>query len=74
MMKEANPIANLMVGMLSTLAEFELTRLKERAREGIATTGHKYAGREAEQLRHRKILSKPKTKEIIKYLKAGECT
>jgi DNA invertase Pin-like site-specific DNA recombinase len=49
-----------MVGMLSTLAEFELTRLKERAREGIATTGHKYAGREAEQLRHRKILSKTK--------------
>jgi hypothetical protein len=36
--------------MLSTLAEFELTRLKRQA-EGIATTGHKYAEEKREQLR-----------------------
>lgn len=31
-----NPIAKLMIGILGTLAEFELNRLKERQREGIA--------------------------------------
>jgi DNA invertase Pin-like site-specific DNA recombinase len=68
-----NPIANLMVGMLSTLAEFELTRIKERQAEGIATTGHKYAGRTAGTVEDTKLfLAKPKSKEIIKFLKAGE--
>jgi len=31
-----NPIAKLMIGILGTLAEFELTRIKERQAEGIA--------------------------------------
>lgn len=68
-----NPIANLMVGMLSTLAEFELTRIKERQAEGIATTGHKYIGRTIGSNESTEVfLNKAKTKEIIKFLKSGE--
>ena len=31
-----NPVAKMMIGILGTLAEFELTRIKERQAEGIA--------------------------------------
>jgi DNA invertase Pin-like site-specific DNA recombinase len=31
-----NAIASLMIGILSTLSEFELSRIKERSKEGIA--------------------------------------
>jgi DNA invertase Pin-like site-specific DNA recombinase len=68
-----NPIANLMIGILSTLAEFELSRLKERQAEGIAKTGHKYAGREKGSTESIEVfLNKAKTKEIQKFIKAGE--
>lgn len=70
-----NPIANLMIGILSTLAEFELSRIKERQAEGIkeAKKRNQYVGRtigttEAPDV----FLNKAKTKEIIKYLKSGE--
>ena len=31
-----NPIAKMMVGILATLSEFEINRMKERQRDGIA--------------------------------------
>jgi len=70
-----NPIANLMIGILSTLAEFELTRSKERQTEGIAKAKLKnvYVGRAAGTEESNEVfLNKVKTKEILKYLKAGE--
>jgi len=70
-----NPIANLMIGILSTLAEFELTRSKERQSEGIAKGKIKgvYVGRAAGTNEPNEVfLNKPKTKQILKYLKAGE--
>ena len=70
-----NPIASLMIGILSTLSEFELSRLKERQSEGIAKAKLKnvYAGRSAGSNETSEVfLNKPKTKEIQKYLKAGE--
>jgi len=70
-----NPIANLMIGILSTLAEFELSRIKERQIEGIAKAKLKnvYAGRTAGTEETIEVfLNKVKTKEILKYLKAGE--
>jgi len=70
-----NPIANLMIGILSTLAEFELTRSKERQTEGIAKAKLKnvYVGRAPGSNEPNEVfLNKPKTKEILKYLKAGE--
>ena len=33
---KVNPVAKMMVGILGTLAEFELSRIKERQLEGIA--------------------------------------
>ena len=59
----------------STLSEFELSRLKERQSEGIAKAKLKnvYAGRSAGSNETSEVfLNKPKTKEIQKYLKAGE--
>ena len=42
-----NPIAKMMIGILGTLAEFELTRIKERQLEGITKAKAKgvYVGR-----------------------------
>lgn len=70
-----NPIAILMIGILSTLAEFELSRIKERQIEGIAKAKLKnvYAGRTTGTEETTEVfLNKVKTKEILKYLKAGE--
>jgi len=70
-----NPIANLMIGILSTLAEFELSRIKERQMEGIAKAKQKnvYAGRTTGTSEDVEVfLNKVKSKEILKYLKAGE--
>ena len=36
-----NPIAKMMIGILGTLAEFELSRIKERQAEGIAKAKEK---------------------------------
>jgi len=70
-----NPIASLMVGLLSTLAEYELERLRERRNEGIARA--KDRGVYANHGGNRKIetreefLAKSDTKKIIKYLNEG---
>ena len=70
-----NPIAKMMIGILGTLAEFELTRIKERQSEGIANAKKKgvYSGRSvgSEETREQ-FLAKKSTKEIIKYLKQNE--
>jgi len=73
-----NPMAKLMVGILGTLAEFELTRIKERQREGInkamergvyvGGTGRKLGEEEGREV----FLNKPKNKYIAKQLKNGE--
>jgi DNA invertase Pin-like site-specific DNA recombinase len=70
---KANPVANMLIGILSTLAEFELTRIKERQREGIEKakvngTYKVHAGRSVDV----DFLNKPKSILIAKYLKAGE--
>jgi DNA invertase Pin-like site-specific DNA recombinase len=70
-----NPVATLMVGILSTLAEFELTRSKERQTEGIAKAKEKkvYVGRATGTTEAPEVfLNKKTTQEVIKYLKAGE--
>lgn len=67
-----NPIAKLMIGILGTLAEFELNRIKERQAEGIANAKAKgvYGGRTAGSIEaEEKFLSKyPK---VIKALQNG---
>lgn len=68
-----NPIAKLMIGILGTLAEFELSRIKERQAEGIASAKNKgtYKGRaEGSAEDDEKFLSKyPK---VVKALKNGD--
>ena len=70
-----NPIAKLMIGILGTLAEFELSRIKERQMEGIANAKAKgnYLGRtkgSAEDITT--FISKKSTQAILKYLKQNE--
>ena len=70
-----NPIATMLVGILSTLAEFELEQGKERKLEGIANAKKKgvYVGRSTGTTEATDVfLNKAKSKEIQKYLKAGE--
>ena len=72
---KVNPIAKLMVGILGTLAEFELSRIKERQMEGIAKAKAKgnYLGRtkgSAEDITT--FVSKKSTQAILKYLKQNE--
>ena len=70
-----NPVAQLMIGILSTLAEFELSRIKERQMEGIneAKIRKQYAGRTMGTLETTEnFLNKVKSKQIIKILKQGE--
>ena len=69
-----NPIAKMMIGILGTLAEFELTRIKERQAEGIAKAKAKGTyktskGRTKET--STVFMNKKSTKAIIKYLKQG---
>ena len=71
-----NPMAKMMIGILSTLSEFELQRIKERQAEGIAaaktkgtyTTNARPIGttETTEQ-----FLNKKKVQSIIKHLKQG---
>lgn len=70
-----NPIAKLMIGILATLSEFELSRMKERQAEGIAKAkqrgeyktngGNKIAETDAQ------FLAKASIKKIIKYYLKG---
>jgi DNA invertase Pin-like site-specific DNA recombinase len=70
-----NPIAKMMIGILSTLSEFELSRIKERQLEGIANKKKKggYVGRAEGSVESIEVfLNKAKTNTILKHLKSGE--
>ena len=70
-----NPIAKMMIGILGTLAEFELTRIKERQLEGITKAKAKgvYVGRSRGSAESVEVfMSKASTKAILKYLKMNE--
>lgn len=69
-----NPMAKMMIGILSTLSEFELQRIKERQTEGIAAA--KIKGTYKTNSRPtgttettEQFLAKKKVQNIIKYLK-----
>ena len=70
-----NPTAKLMVGILGTLAEFELTRIKERQAEGIAKAKargvYKTNGGNRTKETKTKFLSKKKNALCLKELKRG---
>ena len=69
-----NPVAKMMIGILGTLAEFELTRIKERQAEGIAKAKTKgtYAGRQAGSMESTETFANKKsTQAILKYLRQG---
>ena len=70
-----NLFSNMLIGVLSSLSEFEIELSKERRLEGIAEAKRK--GRYVGRLRGSKedtevFLSKKKTQDVIKYLKEGE--
>jgi len=70
-----NPVAKMMIGILGTLAEFELTRIKERQAEGIANARTKgvYKGRPSDTSESiESFLAKESTQSILKHLKNGE--
>ena len=72
---KVNPLAKLMIGILGTLAEFELSRIKERQAEGIASAKKKgvYTGRNIGTSESKDVfLNKLKNKIIAKHLKNGE--
>lgn len=71
-----NPIASLMVGILSTISEFELTRIKERQIEGMEKA--KIKGSFLKNRRpigtvesKEQFLNKAKVQKIIKNLELG---
>ena len=69
-----NPIAKLMIGILSTLAEFELNRIKERQKEGIAIAKKKgsFVGRATGTSESVEIfMNKSKSKQIANKLQKG---
>jgi len=70
-----NPVAKMMIGILGTLAEFELSRIKERQAEGIAKAKVKgnYGGRltgSKEDIET--FLEKASTQSILKHLRRNE--
>jgi len=72
---KVNPIAKLMIGILGTLSEFELNRIKERQLEGIEKAKAKgvYGGRARGTRESREVfMSKASTKSILKHLENGE--
>jgi DNA invertase Pin-like site-specific DNA recombinase len=67
-----NPIASLLIGVLGSIAEFELNRIKERQMEGIANAKSKgtYTGRSVGAIEdEEKFLSK--YPRVIKLLNSG---
>jgi len=70
-----NPIAKMMVGILATLSEFELSRIKERQAEGIAKAKergiYKVNGGNRQKESIDEYLSKPLTRKILKYHRQG---
>ena len=71
---KVNPIAKMLIGILGTLAEFELTRIKERQAEGIAKAKLRgeYKGRSTGAESIEKFVNKASTESILKYLRQGE--
>ena len=70
-----NPIAKMMIGILGTLAEFELSRIKERQAEGIAKAKEKgrFVGRkEGSKEKIEVFVNKESTQSILKYLRENE--
>ena len=70
-----NPVAKMMIGILGTLAEFELSRAKERQAEGIAKAKAKgsYLGRSKGSYESVEVFTnKASTKAILRYLKMNE--
>jgi len=70
-----NPIAKLMIGILGTLAEFELTRIKERQAEGIAKAKarggyNSNGGKPIES--EEQFLNKPKNRKCYNLIKQGQ--
>ena len=70
-----NAIASLMIGILSTLSEFELSRIKERSKEGIAEAKKRGAyannGGKKKIESVEKFMNKESSKKVLKYLKQG---
>ena len=70
-----NPTSKLMIGILGTLAEFELSRIKERQAEGIAKAKargvYKTNGGNRSKETKTKFLSKSKNALCLKELKRG---
>jgi len=69
-----NPVAKMMIGILGTLAEFELTRIKERQAEGIAKAKQKgaYTGRSKGSTESiDAFTNKKSTQAILRYLRQG---
>jgi DNA invertase Pin-like site-specific DNA recombinase len=71
-----NPIAKMMVGILGTLAEFELSRIKERQAEGIAKAKAKgvYKGGRKKDSKEslETFINKESTQSILKHLRNNE--
>jgi DNA invertase Pin-like site-specific DNA recombinase len=70
-----NPIAKMMIGILGTLAEFELSRIKERQAEGIAKAKEKgiykqsrNRGKEDTEV----FVNKASTQSILKQLRDNQ--
>ena len=72
---KSNPIATLIIGILSTLAQHERERLKERQREGIDNAKlkgvYKNNGKNRKQETLEEFSAKSSTKKILKYLNEG---
>lgn len=72
---KANPIATLIIGILSTLAQHERERLKERQREGIDKAKLKGVyennGGNRKEETIEEFSAKSSTKKILKYLNEG---
>lgn len=71
-----NLISKMIIGVLSTLSEFEINRTKERTKEGIQKAkengSYKSNGRKKGSIETKEeFLKKSKNKQIIKELKSG---
>ena len=70
-----NPIAKMMIGILGTLAEFELSRIKERQAEGIAKAKERggFKGRSIGSKESAEVfVNKASTQAILKHLRGKE--
>ena len=72
---EPNPTANLILGIMATLAEYELMQIKERQREGIAQAkarGAYKANGGSTKKTTEQLLSKAANAACVKEFKRGE--